>query len=336
MKLHSTPIQRRYCQSSDRVECTLRHVNAINASNSKGKLISFSLDQNDQVILYAKRGPFLSRVKFTILDRDCTTPVGYLTQATSNFLCHVYELSSVGRSTVFCNNSTTTKTTKVKVTVAYILYRVPPLSAFLSVALSSSSSSALSVYRRVQVVVVSAKCDHDHDGVVKIDDSCANNAAIMSSAASSCGTGADQTNATSFRNVVMSSIQETGHLPSQKHMNDIVSTDTVTSFCTKKPYLKPNGRWGLDFGGRGRGTSPKNMQLVAMNDDCGEGEEKVFLQMVKGGGCPNKCKSEGSDAYTTLDGCNLKPSTPKIYHVDFCAPVTPLQAFGFALAQIDL
>lgn len=74
-------------------------------------------------------------------------------------------------------------------------------------------------------------------------------------------------------------------------------------FQTKSPYSKGGGRWGLNFHGRGREASSKNMQL---EDDAGN----VMVQVAKW------------DTNT--------------YNVDFRAPFNMYQAFGFAIAQLDL
>jgi tubby-related protein 1 len=78
-----------------------------------------------------------------------------------------------------------------------------------------------------------------------------------------------------------------------------------TVLLSVEPYTKPNGKYGLDLAGRGRCASRKNMQL----------------------GLPD-----------VVDGAVLQMAKwdDKVFHVDFKAPVTPLHAFGWALAQIDL
>ena len=76
-------------------------------------------------------------------------------------------------------------------------------------------------------------------------------------------------------------------------------------FASKAPYAKPGGRIGLNFRGRGREPSPKNMQIGN-----GSVNDTVLLQMVK----------QESD----------------LYCVDFSAPFTLLHAFAFGLAQVDL
>ncbi|GKZ01297.1 hypothetical protein MPSEU_001080700 [Mayamaea pseudoterrestris] len=86
--------------------------------------------------------------------------------------------------------------------------------------------------------------------------------------------------------------------------SDVYSPTVLQSVA---PKAKQNGRYGLDFHGRGRSASRRNMQLLVSNKD---DDATIVLQMAKW--------------------------DDKIYHVDFKAPLTPLQAFGWALAQIDL
>jgi hypothetical protein len=102
---------------------------------------------------------------------------------------------------------------------------------------------------------------------------------------------------------------------------EVHKTERLVLLESKEPTRKENGRWGLNFGGRGSGSSNKNMQL-----DCDDASGKPVLQMVK-------WREPESD-----DIRKAKPSTShhKTYHVDFAAPCTLFQAFGFALAQLDL
>jgi hypothetical protein len=72
---------------------------------------------------------------------------------------------------------------------------------------------------------------------------------------------------------------------------------------TREPYCKEGGHRALDFGGRGREGSRKNMQLQDQDGN-------VVLQMVKWD------KDQ--------------------FHVDFSPPFDAFHAFGFALAQFDL
>lgn len=77
----------------------------------------------------------------------------------------------------------------------------------------------------------------------------------------------------------------------------------LDSVETKEPSQKGGGRRGLNFYGRGREPSCKNMQL--QNRD-----GKVVIQMVKW--------------------------EKDLFHLDFVHPFDAFHAFGFAIAQFDL
>lgn len=78
----------------------------------------------------------------------------------------------------------------------------------------------------------------------------------------------------------------------------------LSVFHSLVPYKKEGRKkYGLNLKGRGRGASNKNCQMV---NEIG----KVTLQMAK--------------------------FEKGIYSVDFAAPLNAVQAFGFALAQLDL
>jgi hypothetical protein len=75
-------------------------------------------------------------------------------------------------------------------------------------------------------------------------------------------------------------------------------------FQSVVPYKKPGHKqFGLNFHGRGRGASNKNCQMHNSDGD-------IAIQMAK-------FEKNG-------------------YHVDYNAPLNAVQAFGFALAQLDL
>ena len=82
------------------------------------------------------------------------------------------------------------------------------------------------------------------------------------------------------------------------------SNNYLNIFYTAQPILKAGHKVpSLNMKGRGAVTSNKNMQLI-------NGDGVVCLQVAK-------CDSD-------------------TYHVDFCAPFNPFQAFAFAIAQIVL
>ena len=82
-----------------------------------------------------------------------------------------------------------------------------------------------------------------------------------------------------------------------------ISVSGKETLRTKEPYMKEKGRRGLDFHGRGRIASRKNMQLE-------DQDGRVALQMAKWD------KNQ--------------------FHLDFAYPFDSFDAFGFALAQFDL
>jgi hypothetical protein len=105
-------------------------------------------------------------------------------------------------------------------------------------------------------------------------------------------------------------LYETSKSPSQdgdKHHCE-ECPPSVTTLRSLEPHKMSNGKLGLDFCGRGRCSSRKNMQLTCV-DGC-DSSKVVVLQMAKW--------------------------DDHVFHVDFQAPVTPLQAFGWALAQLDV
>lgn len=85
-----------------------------------------------------------------------------------------------------------------------------------------------------------------------------------------------------------------------------------------EPYMNKSGKVGLNFQGRGRLPSNKNMQLsvpmMANYEDGGDAKKRtrplIAFQMAKW--------------------------ENKVYNVDFTAPLTPFLAFGTALAQMDI
>lgn len=88
----------------------------------------------------------------------------------------------------------------------------------------------------------------------------------------------------------------------RKHGNLDALAEHAKLYESKVPYSKSGGRVGLNFQGRGRESSPKNMQICS--------GDKVVIQMAK-----------------------WENDT---YNIDFAAPFTFLHAFAFGLAQLDL
>lgn len=121
-------------------------------------------------------------------------------------------------------------------------------------------------------------------------------------AASTCmqqDKGNDTNKGRSFQEACKCSIQNCGTLDTLADC-DCPSWHVLE---TKEAYSRGRGQWGLNFNGRGRLPSPKNMQLQ-------DKEGHTTFQMVK------------------WDN--------NVYNVDFKAPLNMLQAFGVALAQINL
>ncbi|EEC42827.1 predicted protein [Phaeodactylum tricornutum CCAP 1055/1] len=79
--------------------------------------------------------------------------------------------------------------------------------------------------------------------------------------------------------------------------------NSLVALQHKDAYDKGEGRYGLNFCGRGKETSRKNMQLT-------DAKGRVVAQIAK--------------------------LERHVYHVDHRAPLSPLQAMGFAIAQCDL
>jgi len=81
----------------------------------------------------------------------------------------------------------------------------------------------------------------------------------------------------------------------------------VTLLDSKEPYLKSNGSIGLNFHGRGRQASPKNMQLTTSGSN---DKTEITVQMAKW----------DTDQYI----------------LDYSSSVSLVTAFAFGLAQLDL
>ena len=92
-------------------------------------------------------------------------------------------------------------------------------------------------------------------------------------------------------------------LKSTKHLDQVASDGSgLFAFANKEPYKKANGDLALNFTGRCRRANAANMQLADEHGD-------VLIQVAKW-------------------------DTTNTFHVDFKAPFTAFQAFGFAVAQI--
>jgi Tub family len=274
--IHETPCKIQCDPTTGRVHCTLRRSTVAGSG-----LVILQVDSCIQRRLYAKRGAWNSKIKFTIHD-TAMTPVGWLRQVKSNFSCHVYELAMVGARKAADSGHADTRRSRInreKTVAAVISYDVPSLKDFLT----------KSPPRRVQIVMVP-----------------------------NYGTSSSE-NAAALPRAEQAGVVERTSLAVQPTE---VSEASTTLLESKEPYLKPNGRRGLDFTGRGSGSSCKNMQLVQVPERLGE--SKVSLQMAKW------------VAKVGDDGTKPTVAKEKVYHVDFAVPITPFQAFGFALAQLDL
>lgn len=92
-----------------------------------------------------------------------------------------------------------------------------------------------------------------------------------------------------------------------------------------EPYRKKNGNYGLNFHGRGRVASPRNMQLS-------DGTHSSDKQMDD----EDDCDGNNSNNVSPTVLFQVAKWDKKVYNVDFAAPLTPFYAFGLALAQLDL
>jgi Tub family len=270
--IHKTPNKKHFESTTGRVHCTLRR----SAAFAGSALVIFQVDRCNHLRLYAKRGQWYSKIKFTIHD-TAMAPIGWLRQVKSNLSCHVYELAMVGVRKASGSGNADARAEPIQretTTAAVISYHVPSLKEFIS----------MSPSRRVQIVLIPNYGTSNSEGVPLQPGF------------------VDQ--------------------PWKGECRPLAGQPTeapTTLLESKEPYVKANGRRGLDFAGRGSGSSCKNMQLVQALEGCGE--SKVVLQMAK---------------WQAKDGSGVTNAKEKVYHVDFAAPITPFQAFGFALAQLDL
>lgn len=107
-----------------------------------------------------------------------------------------------------------------------------------------------------------------------------------------------------------------------RHHHDLsqVRPDAAMVLQSKTPYTKSGGRVALNFRGRGRHPSPKNMQLT-------------LRDIERNTPATTDAPEESPSPKIYLQMCKWEEQT---YHVDFSAPLTFLYAFAFGLAQIDL
>jgi Tub family len=97
--------------------------------------------------------------------------------------------------------------------------------------------------------------------------------------------------------------------------------NSIVLFRNLEPYVSSStGRITLNFHGRGRYASPKNMQMIVSH--------------------PTTATTKRSNPSTNSKNTNVSLQMCKwdddIYHLDFDTPMTFLHAFAFGLAQIDL
>jgi hypothetical protein len=108
------------------------------------------------------------------------------------------------------------------------------------------------------------------------------------------------------------------------------SKDTIALFRSKECYSKGNGRSGLNFKGRGRVASTKNIQLVVQD-------------LVGASNCSTTTTTTTKTTTTTTTStkippihCQMAKWDTNTFHVDYQSPMCTLYAFAFALAQLDL
>ncbi len=110
---------------------------------------------------------------------------------------------------------------------------------------------------------------------------------------------------------------------------------SIHVLTSQSPAISSSGRATLNFRGRGKYASPKNMQLISPTTMSPQpaAAQKAVTAVTRGPGASTFASSVGC-VKIYMQMCKWDTDT---YHVDFDVPtVTHLHAFAFGLAQIDL
>lgn len=203
---------------------------------------------------------------------------------------------------------------------AAIVYKVPSVASFLS--------QKDAPPRRCQMAVLWHDNDNDKDG--RSNKSNTNNSNSSS-------------NPHWFEAACRDAIQQS----SGGDLSSLANVAGVTLYASREPHRKPNGNMGLNFRGRGRQASPKNMQLtVTTTVTTGSGNDGN-----NNSGTTNNNNGQ-QPAVAVVHAQMAKWDTDR-YHLDFAMPPKPpgnnhgadsgggtsmslLTAFAFGLAQLDL
>jgi hypothetical protein len=243
-------------------------------------LIRLVIDDHAETSIYAEPGTLHSKVRFTIFN-STLAQIGELRQVQSNLTCHAYELVMIPTLKKLTRSDSSTNEERD----ADVPLEAIPAALVLYQVPSLRDFLCMSPPRRAQMALYRV---------------------------GELGQGIDSASHCEL----LEQVQATGRL----HGYKTAAVESRVFLESKVPTRKANGRLGLNFSGRGSGSSNKNMQL-----DRADSFGKPVLQMVKW---------QEHESHNLL---NSKSSGHhKTYHVDFAAPCTLFQAFGFALAQLDL